>query len=380
MALFGVEPLDRLLGEVPEGASLLLVAEPDVDGPAMLLQAAGHALREGRDAVYVVTTRSPDSTRAALRGLGFDGDSDRLLFVDAYSGMMAQPGDNPVRDRSNLSEVATRLAQVSRDHADALVCFDSLSALVDQTSFSEFEVALPAIEDALRRFRMSLCLFTSWPYDQAHDRWTDGFDGVVRLYGVEERIVRNQAFRIDRSRWREPAEAVRIVTVTRPGGVLVVVPKIVVTGPHDAGKTTFVHTTSNVATSTERMGTTVALDKGRYEGHGVVADLFGTPGQRRFDPMIDSLLEQAQGAVLVVDANRPETFQRARELLEKVRRRGLQVVVAANKQDLPDAIAAKEVSRALGVPAYPCRSDDPASLRAVLERLILEMLEGGAGH
>lgn len=103
--------------------------------------------------------------------------------------------------------------------------------------------------------------------------------------------------------------------------------KIVVTGPFDAGKTTFVRTISDITVlSTERGigevetpstavgsgSTTVAMDFGRIAfDDGLVLYLFGTPGQERFDFMWEILAEGMLGFVLLVDASRPSSIDEA---------------------------------------------------------------------
>ncbi|MEW2123917.1 ATP/GTP-binding protein [Streptomyces sp. NPDC007259] len=97
--------------------------------------------------------------------------------------------------------------------------------------------------------------------------------------------------------------------------------KIVVLGPIGVGKTTMVHTLSEIAPlgtdepltrAGERVDrlegrpfkhtTTVALDFGRLTlDRDLVLYLFGAPGQPRFAPVIASLLGGAVGAVVLVD-------------------------------------------------------------------------------
>lgn len=124
--------------------------------------------------------------------------------------------------------------------------------------------------------------------------------------------------------------------------------KLVVTGPFDAGKTTFIKTVSDTTVlSTERSvtgpgtegssgGTTVAMDFGRI---GVEPDLalflFGTPGQERFDFMWDILAEGMLGFVLIVDASRPTTLEESAQLRRRFTAATTEVphVVAINKAD-----------------------------------------------
>jgi uncharacterized protein len=102
--------------------------------------------------------------------------------------------------------------------------------------------------------------------------------------------------------------------------------KIVVTGPFNAGKTTFIRTISEITVlSTEksvtgregRAGdrTTVAMDFGRITvGKDLALYLFGTPGQERFEFMWDILAEGMLGFVLMVDAERADSIDEARRI------------------------------------------------------------------
>ena len=78
----------------------------------------------------------------------------------------------------------------------------------------------------------------------------------------------------------------RPIRKIKPGGFRGYIPKILVTGPFHAGKTTMVHSLSMRAVSVQRMGTTVALDFGHVDYKGFSLDLFGTIGQPRFDPIL----------------------------------------------------------------------------------------------
>jgi uncharacterized protein len=139
--------------------------------------------------------------------------------------------------------------------------------------------------------------------------------------------------------------------------------KIVVTGPFNAGKTTFIRTISEITVlSTERSvtgpegkpgdRTTVAMDFGRVTvAPDLALYLFGTPGQERFEFMWDIVAEGMLGFVLLVDAQRPESVAEARrigahfsELAE------VPYIVAVNKVDDDDEATIAEVRTALDVP------------------------------
>ena len=162
--------------------------------------------------------------------------------------------------------------------------------------------------------------------------------------------------------------------------------KMVVTGPFAAGKTEFIRTISEIdVVSTERKisseaerikdATTVAMDFGRITvDQDLVLYLFGTPGQKRFDFMWEILSEGMLGFIVVVDSTRPETFREARSILDTFRGyASTPYVVAANKQDLKDALRPGEVRKSLGlganVPVLGCVSVDPDSVKSVLVQL-----------
>lgn len=167
--------------------------------------------------------------------------------------------------------------------------------------------------------------------------------------------------------------------------------KMVVTGPFSAGKTQFIGTISEIdVVKTERKitsdaerikdSTTVAMDFGRITvDSDLVLYLFGTPGQKRFDFMWEILSEGMLGFVVMVDSARPETFREAKSILETFRAYApTPYVVAANKQDHPEAWAAEDLRIALhldpSVKMLPCVATDRESVKSVLLELLYSIL------
>src|SRR5450830_329450 len=173
--------------------------------------------------------------------------------------------------------------------------------------------------------------------------------------------------------------------------------KIVVTGPFNSGKTEFIRSVSEIdVVSTERKisaeaekvkeTTTVAMDFGRITvDEDLVLYLFGTPGQKRFDFMWEILSEGMLGFIVMVDSTRPETFREARSILETFRAYApTPYVVAANKQDAPDAWDVEDMRHALRlsptVKLLPCVATQQTTVKNVLLELlysILAEMEGG---
>ncbi|NWF69049.1 MAG: ATP/GTP-binding protein [Chloroflexi bacterium] len=169
--------------------------------------------------------------------------------------------------------------------------------------------------------------------------------------------------------------------------------KMVITGPFSSGKTEFIRSISEIeVVSTEREitsqaeakvkeATTVAMDFGRITvDDDLVLYLFGTPGQRRFDFMWEILAEGMLGFVVMVDSSKPETFREAKSILETFRAYApTPYVVAANKQDHPDAWTAEDLRIALriedNVKLLPCVAKDRESVKNVLLELLYSILE-----
>lgn len=170
--------------------------------------------------------------------------------------------------------------------------------------------------------------------------------------------------------------------------------KMVITGPFSSGKTEFIRSISEIevvsteqgiskdtAESQVKEATTVAMDFGRITvDDDLVLYLFGTPGQRRFDFMWEILAEGMLGFVVMVDSAKPETFREAKSILETFRAYApTPYVVAANKQDHPDAWDAEDLRIALrieeDVKLLPCVAKDKESVKTVLLELLYSILE-----
>jgi uncharacterized protein len=168
--------------------------------------------------------------------------------------------------------------------------------------------------------------------------------------------------------------------------------KIVVTGPFNSGKTELIRSVSEIdVVSTEKKvtseremvkeNTTVAMDFGRITvDDDLVLFLFGTPGQKRFDFMWEILSEGMLGFIVMIDSTRPETFKEARSILETFRAYApTPYLVAANKQDLPDAWEIEDIRLALRldpkIKILPCTAKKKNSVKTILLELLYSILE-----
>lgn len=382
---FGIPQLDKILAPIPSQSKILLLHDPGVEADVFAIQAAHARLRQGDTVVYLVTNRTPERVRTVLRAHFGDADHEgELVFVDAYTPLVGVGGSEAyaVADPKDPEDLARTLHQAAQDHPGATLVIDDLSTLVDHAGTERFLDTLGTFTDALADYAMTVALFTQWPYEGSIDALFDLFDAHVRLRGVEERVRFSQYFAVPHCAWRDDHDdRPRLYKVVHPGGVFVYIPKVVVTGPHNAGKSSFVQSISDEARSVDRLGTTVALDHGHVVIDGLSVDVFGTPGQARFDPIIKTVAGQALGVLLLVDASKPETFPRAEDMMQLTWKLGIPIIVAANKQDRPGALSPAEVKQKLAAPPYVqvvgCIGEERASARNVLHRLLDQIMQGG---
>jgi signal recognition particle receptor subunit beta len=152
--------------------------------------------------------------------------------------------------------------------------------------------------------------------------------------------------------------------------------KLVVTGPFNVGKTSFVGAVNEIrGVNTEvrtrsarsvKPQTTVAMDFGRVTlSNGLKLHLFGTPGQRRFAFMWETLIVECNGILMLVDSSDPDGLVEAGEMFDFFAARcvhpqfqlpgagrnghGVPMFVVANKQDLPGALSPQQVGEKLNL-------------------------------
>ncbi len=172
--------------------------------------------------------------------------------------------------------------------------------------------------------------------------------------------------------------------------------KLVIAGGFGVGKTTFVHTISEIrpvsteAAMTEvsigvddtskvagKTTTTVAMDFGRLRiDGGFMLYLFGTPGQDRFGFMWDDLVRGALGAIVLVDTRRFDDCWYAVDYFED---RDIPFVVGVNcfegmlHHDLDDVREALAVGENVPVLSFDAR--DKESTKGMLVAVLVRALE-----
>ena len=381
----GIPQLDEQLGGgIPEGSSLLYLNQPAVSADIFVLQSFYTAVRSGAHGLFFTNVKPPEMIMADFDKAGFSLEefADRIDFIDAYSALIGAPTTARylVPDPYTMESVLTTLEQAVSDHPGAILALDSLSTMVDYVGEEAFVQGHERLDALLAAQGLTLACATDWDYDNpATNEALRQMDSVVSLKGVEEKVIFGHYFAVEKAKWLGDSAHESVLFKVAPlGGVRVYIPKIIVTGPFDAGKSTFVKTLSTRSVSVERMGTTVALDHGIIDHEGITAEVFGTPGQRRFDPIILQLAANALGIVLIIDSTVKEDLPRAMEIIELVQKRGLPLIIAANKQDLGEAMSESDIRKSLELSdrtfIMPCTATDVDSVRAVFATLITQIM------
>jgi small GTP-binding protein len=384
----GIPKLDEFLGGgIPKGKSLVYCNQPGVEGEIFGLQTIYSNLKNGGTCVFVVSSTMPEIMKGQFKEFGWDITpfNDRLFFVDAYNPLIGAPSKEKyvISNPDNIDNFSKIIIDVMKELPPSTIVFGSLSTIMDLCGEKETIEAIKSWNKmAMLYDHVIVYNFTAWPYSQETLNLIKGdlFNAVISIGGIAERVIFGQYFGILKSDWVNETKKSMLFRVLRPGGIKLYIPKILVTGPFDAGKSTFVHALSTRAISVDRLGTTIAMDHGHLDYKGFSADIFGTPGQERFDPIIKLISGESMGVFLVVDSTNPADFVRAKQMLEITKSYGLPYVVVANKQDSPGALTPEEIRKQFNlpddVPVVPAVAKDKIGVFEAFEVLI-EKITGG---
>ncbi len=373
------------------GASTLVISKPFTEATPFAYQLAYNWMEDGNPVIYLTNNKRPDIILEDSLRYGWDftrfKKEGKLRFVDAYTGFMGIKSEISyfVNNPHDLSEVDQVLVKAVNDVGNrALIIIDSLSTMLDYFS----DRILERIEEwnrlAILKDLHVLYLFVEWDFDEGLKReLREKVDNVVRLSPVEKGIILSDLLIVEKVNGKMIKPLTVPIRYVKPGGMKIYVPKILVTGPYHAGKTTVVHALSTRAVSVQRRGTTIALDFGHLDYKGFHADLFGTIGQERFDPILEQLGGETLGVILVVDSTDPSSFPRAIEMLRKAKVYGLPTVVFANKQDLPGALPPEKVRELMNlpedVPVVGTVATKKINIREGVEELLKLIFKGVSG-
>jgi hypothetical protein len=353
----GIPRLDDMIGGgVTKGNNALIFSEPGIDTSVFLSQIAYSSLQKGMACLYYVEDRYPSAVTAKAGEMKL-WDSKKFEFIQFIDGFTSRTGIKsaekyPINDPTDVKEVTLTVDKAVREHRDtAVLFFDQLDRVVLELGAEKALTVLDSVIASAIEMHTT-CFFTmvNWDFSDAFaEEVKKRFEYVVGVKAVEEKSLTRNYFYVEKA----PARFSKMVVPFRIGldGLGVYVPKILVTGPFHAGKSSFVQKVSTRAVSIDRIGTTVALDHGYIDYGGVAVDLFGTPGQERFEFMLDILKRDTFGVILLIDSTDPASFSRALEMLHHVRKEAIPFVIAANKQDVGGALNIEEIRKMMKLPA-----------------------------
>ncbi len=349
----GIQVLDeRLHGGFPRPSTLLLFSDKPTEKRLFAENFAVEGAKTNETTLYVDFFRAPSLARAELGRFG-NFSRDRLVIVDAISCQLLVTSTEKysIKDIDSLTGITDVIVDsIEAERPDRIV-IDSMEFLSDRFPKEAVLSEWRRIIAAAKAVGSVTCfLFINWTY---HERDLGTIramsDFIVEFQSSMRGGILRNSMRI--SQMAEGGVRTNWIPYTFKDlvGVTVYFPRIMVTGPFNAGKSTVVKALCEKSISIDRMGTTVAFDYGSVNITGIEAEVFGTPGQERFEFIFRIFAREVSGVLLVVDATRPEDFERATHMLELIGPR-IPYVVLANKSDLPGALKPEAIARKMDIP------------------------------
>ena len=286
--------------------------------------------------MYVTLSNDPVAIKKELNGLGFSGKM--ITFLDGYSALNGNVSTTHTDsfDPTNWQLSIVTIKDALKTQSSNILIIDSLNILLDIN-----EQKITIIQDIINILGKNTTIilsFTDWGYKaEIINILNHHLDLIIEIRSLEEKLFFRKYFEVKKANWIESTTFSTPFRV-ESGGVRVYIPKILVTGPLGSGKSSFIHSVSTRAVSVDRLGTTIALDHGHVDYHGFSCDLFGTPGQERFDPILSFLGKEALGVIVIISATDPASFGRVNDMIKKTETAGLPLVIVANKANLRGAI------------------------------------------
>jgi signal recognition particle receptor subunit beta len=95
--------------------------------------------------------------------------------------------------------------------------------------------------------------------------------------------------------------------------------------------------------------------------------------------MLDVLAKEAVGAFILVDSTEPQTFARAKEMINKTQSEAIPKIIVANKQDLPGALSPEQIRETMkidkSIPIIPTVVNENNGVEEALD-VLLNLLYG----
>lgn len=343
---------ERLGGGFRRPSTLLFFSEIPSEKRLFAEHFAVTGMRAGETCLYVDFFRAPQLARREFAAFG-PFPENRLVFVDATSTQLLLPTTEKYRIENidDLEHIVRVIKDALRESRPARVVIDSMEFLADRFDRKLVMRYWRELIETAHEVGSALCfMFINWTYGEAEVQEIQSISDFVVEFQTTMRggILRN-TLRIMETREGGLRTSWVPYTFHELVGLTVYFPRILVTGPFSAGKSTVVRALSKTSVSVDRLGTTVAFDYGNVDLLGLEAELLGTPGQERFEFIFRIFAREVSGLLLVIDATRPEELPRARQMLDLVGE-GIPYVILANKSDLPGAMTERQIREGMNLP------------------------------
>jgi hypothetical protein len=378
----GVSGLDEMLGNgIPAGSRAIYSLEPGVNGQLFMISTLSCALARKLSCLVILPNTTVGAFRndaAKMYGARLDLASGPVTFIDAIDRERIQKGSQLAGTRAREWQV--RVQKLCRDH-DVDVIFAYFDLMYEEFGLETAIEILTSAQETAGGKKITLILeHLNLEGTPLLERFISEmkFDMVLAIRSSFRPFPQFNYFTLVQTSWAQlPARSVPFII--GEGRVIPYIPRIVVTGPAGSGKSTFVLNASDEGHSVDRGApgsetTTVALDFGWLRWKDFDITMYGTPGQTRFDPLLPPCLRHAMGAVLVIDATKPDMLPRARHLIEMIVKRRIPYVIAANKYDLPGIMSQEEIQKALeignDISLFPISATKKTDVNFVLESLV----------
>ena len=219
---------DFLEGGLKKNTITLFSAVPGVENTPFAYQIMNQSLAEGESVVYVTNSKGVNAVEEDMKCNGLDlseyRDSGKLVYVDAYSGLVKkEPAEKyHPRDAKNINSITKAVDEALRAVKDdhTLLVYDSLSTLVDQSG--------PEAIDAIGNWKKMLSehnatgvfLFTEWPYENnVASKLKQLSDAVIQLSATEKKVITEKYLSVAKANWANKIKDIKLSFKAHAGGL-----------------------------------------------------------------------------------------------------------------------------------------------------------------
>jgi len=291
----GVTGLDELLGKgIPRGSRVLYSLEPGVDGQLFMISSLSCSLAKGLSCMVILPHATVDVFRNdAVAKCGSKLDLKKtgsVVFIDAIDRERIQKSAKT--PGAQALEWQARIKKICRENKVDVI-FAYLDLLYEDFGL---ETAIKILEcgmsdDKTTLFIEHLNLEGPGLLDRFISRFS--FDLVMTVRSSNRPIPHFTYFTLLHSSW--PVSVPRSVPfIISESRIVPYIPKIVVTGPADSGKTTFVANATEGALPADRTGkdrdlVSEFMDYGWLRWRDFDISLHGAPGHTKYDPRLSNM-------------------------------------------------------------------------------------------